>query len=439
MIGLSSARRILQPRRIAQIAIVALPLIIAFTIAKRAVDVPYWDEWEWADLVYKMHLGTLQFSDVWAQHSEHRMLFPNLIMLGLAHFGGWHPVREQFFSLAILIVSQIMIVTMIRRTARTTIAAFGALAASFVLFGLWQWENLSWGFQTAWFLCDACAIGVALLLARPDRRFAHVGLAIVVALIGTYSSSQGLVIWAVGAVALLLTGKRGLALLGVWIPAALIAFYVYRHGMYPTETGHVNVLTHPLLAVRYILSYLGAPMARWLGASGSQLAGLAGLVALGAALTADLRSPLRARRFARAGQWYALAVFPLLCAIGTSTGRAGFGVDQALASRYTTIAGLLWVALVGIAVVRYGRTVLAPSRPQLERLALAAAAFGFFVGANSMMGSSEWKSTEGILMLARDGLNVSDPGALTRIYPDPSRVIMLIGEMRTVHDGLFAP
>jgi hypothetical protein len=386
-----------------------------------------------------MHMGTLQFADVWAQHSEHRMLFPNLITLGLARFGGWHPVREQFFSLVLLIVCQMMIVVMLRRSARSTLATFGMLAASLLLFGLWQWENLSWGFQVAWFLCNVSAIGVVLLLARPDRRMPHVALAILVALVGTYSSSQGLVVWAVGAAALLLTGKHGLRQLAIWIPAALVAYYVYRHGMYPVDTGHVNVLGHPLQAFRYIFAYLGSPVARWLGTGGSIVAGLLGVLAIAAFFAGDLRSAFRARQLARSACWYALAVYPILCAVGTATGRAGFGVDQSLASRYTTIGGLLWVALVGLAVARYAHNPAGISRPQLERLVLAAIAFGIFVGANDATGSSEWKSTQGVLAAARAEMAVSDPAALPKLYPDPQREIMLLGELRTIHDGPFSP
>ena len=408
-------------------------------VARRAVDVPYWDEWEWADLIYKMHAGTLAFSDVWAQHSEHRMLFPNLIMLGLARLGGWHPVREQFFSLALLVVSQIMALTILRRTARSTLATFGALAVTLLLFGTWQWENLSWGFQTAWFLCDSCAIGVVLLLARPDRRMVHVALAIVVALLGSYSSSQGLVVWAVGAVALILTGKRGISLLGLWIPAAILAYYVYRHGMFPVNNGHVNVLAHPILGIRYGLAYLGSPVARWLGSSVSMVFGLGALIAVAAAFAADVRSRFRTRRLARNASWYGLAVFPILCASATAFGRAGFGIDQGLASRYTTVAGLLWVALIGLAVNRFGRSTVKLGGGEFKGLILAAMAFGFILGASDVVGSTEWKGSEAILATARARMIVSDPAALPKLYPDPQREIMLIGELRTVQDGIFAP
>ena len=405
-------------------------------VARRAVDVPFWDEWEWTDLIYKMHVGTLAFSDVWAQHSEHRMLFPNLIMLGLARFGGWHPVREQFFSLALLVASQAMVVAVMQRSARSTFATFGALAATLLLFGTWQWENFNWGFQTAWFLCDAAAIAVVALLAQPKRRPMHVVLAVVVALVGSYSSSQGLVIWAVGAVALVLTGRRGYALLGIWLPIAAIAFAVYRHGMFAVDTGHLNIIGHPLLAARYILVYLGSPLGRTLGAMWSGIAGLIAICALAASFTLDFRSPYRKYRFGRNASWYALAVFSLLCALATSIGRAGFGIDQGLASRYTTISGLLWVALVGLAVNYFGRSPML-ARPQYERLVLAAMAFGFIVGANDIAASLEWKGAQAVLVTARAQLISSDPAALPKLYPDPQREILLLGELRSVRDGLF--
>ena len=424
-------------RMIANVAIVALPLVMFVIVARRAVDIPYWDEWELADLVYKMHLGTLHIADLWAQHNEHRMLFPNLIVLALARFGGWHPDREQFVSLSILVLTQIGVVALMRRTDRSTIGAFAALAASVLLFGLWQWENLGWGFQTAWFLCNACVVGTVVLLARPQRRVLHVVLALALAVIASFSSSQGLVVWAAGAAALLLSGRRGARVLLVWIPAGIVSYGVYRYGMFAVDDGHLNIATHPLAAVRYILAYCGAPLARWSGARASMIAGFMGLLALAFFFISDVRSPLRLHRLARNAGWYALASYPVLCAIATSAGRAGFGVEQGLASRYTSIGGLLWISIVGLVASRGHGREATMSRAQLQSLALAAVCFGFLIGASTVEAATEWNATVSVLRTARVELAASSPAALSKLYPSASRIIALIDEMRKVHDGPF--
>src|ERR1700738_3534268 len=99
----------------AMIATLGIPVLVAL-VFRRAVEVPFWDEWEWADLVYAAHRHTLTFGQLWAPHNEHRIFVPTLIMLGLDAAGGWSVVREQVVSLAMLALTQLIVWLLIRRT-----------------------------------------------------------------------------------------------------------------------------------------------------------------------------------------------------------------------------------------------------------------------------------------------------------------------------------
>jgi hypothetical protein len=72
-------------RRLARLLLIAAPpLLIGFLIFRDGVDTPFWDEWDrTAPLFEKMAAGTLGFADFFAQHNEHRILFPRLIFFGL--------------------------------------------------------------------------------------------------------------------------------------------------------------------------------------------------------------------------------------------------------------------------------------------------------------------------------------------------------------------
>jgi hypothetical protein len=212
----------------------------------------------------------------------------------------------------------------------------------------------------------------------------------------------------------------------------------YRHGLIATESGHFNIVAHPVTGLRYVLAYLGAPLGGWLGNRGSSLAGLAVIAALAAFLASDLRSPFRMRRLVRNAVWYALAVYPLLCAIGTSTGRAGFGIDQALSSRYTTIGILTWIAVIGLAAGRLGRLPPTAVAKRSEMILVAAVAFGFVIGASEVTSWSNWSASANNLLVAREGLIHNDPAALGKIYPDREHVVMLMGELRAIHDNIYA-
>jgi len=69
------------------LALVPLAFLLC-VVARYAVPVPYWDQWEFVPLLEKTYHGQLTFHDLWAQHNEHRILFPRIIMLALAHLTG---------------------------------------------------------------------------------------------------------------------------------------------------------------------------------------------------------------------------------------------------------------------------------------------------------------------------------------------------------------
>jgi hypothetical protein len=79
--------------------------------------------------------------------------------------------------------------------------------------------------------------------------------------------------------------------------------------------------------------------------------------------------------------WVALAIYPLGNAVATAVGRSGFGLHQALASRYVSVAMLFWVSLVGIAAS-------VGWRPAKRRLAvlLSASLITVLVGATWISG-----------------------------------------------------
>ncbi|KGF72008.1 hypothetical protein DO97_13310 [Neosynechococcus sphagnicola sy1] len=103
------------------------------------------------------------------------------------------------------------------------------------------------------------------------------------------------------------------------------------------------VLQTPLAAAEYFLALLGSPFAK--AAPQAALLGVVPLVMWGS--FALLSWQQRASRFRiQAAPWLSLGLFPLLFALLVTVGRAGFGLDQATSSRYTTPAMLLVVAVI---------------------------------------------------------------------------------------------
>ena len=115
-------------------AMIAAPFILVVALVIRyGVNVPFWDQWEFVRIIQGYHDGTLAFSDFFAQHNEHRILFPNLVMFGLAWYSHWDTGYERAFSLVVAATSFGFLFAMLQRTIGGRWAVCGtALLASVV-------------------------------------------------------------------------------------------------------------------------------------------------------------------------------------------------------------------------------------------------------------------------------------------------------------------
>ena len=162
-------------------AVVAVPAVLAGAlIARYAVNTRFSDEWELVPVLGHLHAGHFVWQDFWAQHREHRALFPVLLLAGLAQLDSWNIVAECFASLVVAVLAFLVLA---RAARRTGIGSFGVLLVfSLIWFSPVQWENWLWGWEVEWFLN---VLGVTMVVwalscrlgARLDRR----GLAVLVA------------------------------------------------------------------------------------------------------------------------------------------------------------------------------------------------------------------------------------------------------------------
>src|SRR5580698_2984654 len=66
-------------------AALAIPVAAYFWFIDHfSVNIVSFDQWDDIRLLRHWYAGQLTLSDLWASHGDHRILFPNLIVLGLA-------------------------------------------------------------------------------------------------------------------------------------------------------------------------------------------------------------------------------------------------------------------------------------------------------------------------------------------------------------------
>src|SRR6266403_3396861 len=162
--------------RLARLLLIAAPpLLIGFLILRDGVDTPFWDEWDGtAPLFEKMAAGTLGFADFFAQHNQHRILFPRLIFFGLGRLTHWNIRAELFVSWFLALICLFNIWQMTRRSGwKDSTHSFWILfSSSVLLFSPLNHDNFLWGFQIGFLLPLACVTGciwVATLSAASFR------------------------------------------------------------------------------------------------------------------------------------------------------------------------------------------------------------------------------------------------------------------------------
>ncbi len=391
------------------VAIVAGTLGIAATgavVRAFAVDVPLYDEWLWIPIVAHAHAGTLAFSELWAAQNVHRSIVPTVLALGIVRAVGWHVWSEAAASIVFASASFGIVASLFARTRRSTIVALAACAL--LVYSFAQMENWLWGFQVAWFLTNACAFGAFAALARSTRL--GFGIALACAIGATYALILGTLIWPIGG-AILLAQKRVRAF-AIWAAIALASGTLFLIDYHPPG-GQLGA-THLALdgsGLAFLVGYLGAPLALGAPTVVAQLLGTLGLLAF---LASAIRTT--ARRFASAPDSLAfLGIGAFACggAILEAIGRASYGADAALTSRYTTIGIDLWIALVGLAASACVR-----ERPR-ARLALVAIAslVGIASLGTTVSGLQSALALNGVAAAARAELlaggRIADPSRFT--------------------------
>ncbi len=374
----------------------ACPALLAAAVARFGVDVPWFDEWIWAPLIVKLREGTLTVSDLWAQQNAHRSFFPSLVALALARSHPWSAVREEYAGIAFIGVAVASLLALAARTVRPERAGPLGLAAALLACSLGQSQNILWGFQLSWFLAIAAILATVLTLhAWPESPLAF-GAAAATAAIASYSLIFGFAAWLAGAVVLAGRSRAAGVRIFVWTALALASAgaFAYGYSAPPAEPYAGDAARSPLLAAGYFLTYLGGPLGIWSGVPVALAWGAAGLAAF-AWLAARTLPDQRSR------PWIALGSVPLFTAALAIVGRATFGIDQALSSRYVTVSSLLWIALAGLLAVA-AESGAFPPRTTLARgaaLAAALAAAACFVATNVR----GWNDLNDTSALQRDG------------------------------------
>ena len=417
-------------------------VVLAVLVACYAVNVPVMDQWELVALFEKHHLTSVSFADFFAQHNEHRLFFPRLVMFGLAEISRWNVMWEMAASLALAAVTFWLLCKVLAKTiTNQQWRQIATVLISIVFFSPMAWENWLWGWQVQWYLN---VLGLVLAIwalstwqAVPYKR---VLLAAAGAVLATYSLASGFFVWLV-CLPLFWYVKPLRAWAWVWGGCALAAVAGHYVGYQdPVNSPSRTLFLHqPVAYVKYIVIYLAHPLA-----FASQLVIIIAplyAVAFGSVLL-QLYRHARQTLTTSLLPWLILGVYACLAAASTGVTRLGISVGQAYSSRYTTLSLLLLITFI-VLLCKVLESLSGKKSPTLNGRTKKAAVsilaavgvlvvLGYGSGALDMHRHSAYLHK--LQHCARTASSVHDP-CLTTLYPSPGSVWPRLLYLRSIHWG----
>jgi hypothetical protein len=352
-------------------ALFAVPLLAYFWLVQHfGVNAIWNDQWDDVNVIAHPSLSTL-----WMQHNENRIFVPNLIVLLLAHTTGFNVHLEEYLSACLLVVAVVLLILSHRRRSPTTPFLL-YLPVAILMLSFVQWWNTLFGFQLAWYIDLLCLAATVYLLDRLTITWFAFLTAALIALIGSFSSLQGLFIWVVG-LYLLYSRRRSWRLLAIWTAIAFITWLLYFSGYNSSAPNSNDSITFQNLShiLAFSLLELGDLVGARLPSSGNDPSVLALGVLL--VLVAGLMLVLHGFRKDETARpiGIALIIFGLVFAFVVAVSRVPYGLSYADSSRYTTfvmliLVGCYFVLIDGVELRREPSTTQKSSAPRRTPLTI---------------------------------------------------------------------
>ncbi len=354
--------------RAATWATALVPAFFAFNYVFRfAVDVLVHDDWDLVPLLEKSFAGAVTLGDLFAQHNEHRLLFPRLLMLAAAHVTGRYTLVMAYASWTFVLATALALLAHhVRVHGWSSKSAVLFLPIAWMTFSLRQADDLLWGWNVQITLANAAAIG-ALVIASHATSWRGFLAAVALAAIASYSYGAGFVAWPAGALAWWRAPLRraDAARLVSWLAAGAIVLALYlldysrpAHHPNPFLVAQDPVHAAHALAITLGVAFSSEPLAAALFGA-FELAVLASLLVFHRRRLGDVRVRCPS----------ALALAGAAAAAMVVAGRAGFGEDGVLQSRYACL-------VLPVSFAAYQLALLVEAKGRVPALAAAACLAG---------------------------------------------------------------
>jgi hypothetical protein len=423
--------RVIKPLVLFSLATIIIGLSIAGgTISKSLI--PYWDMLN-GYLNFFLKVSDGQNNLWWSLHNEHRIVLSRVLFwIDLNLFKG-----HNYF---LIIVNYLLIFAGGLFFYFITIQKYGRenrwLAIFFVawLFFWGQQENLIWGFQSQFILAQIIPLFALYLLTKGKDRWVYYLVAVILGILSIGTLASGVFAFPLLVLLAFILGfdsKRKLLLIILSVSGFVVYFWNYQtpgqHGS-PIDT----ILETPGKFIMYIFSYLGSPFFYFFGKNQMALNvaiffGILFLMTLLFILFSWWKEGQKDKLLIGFGIFI---FYILITAAITASGRALFGLEQAMSSRYLTPTLMGWASLFFILF------------DKIKKNKYNWVAFSFIL---ILMLPSQWKALDhknagliernfGALALE---LGIKDENQIKTIFPGPTLALQIAEKARSQKLSVF--
>lgn len=338
--------------RIISYLILLLPVIWGFfLVLNYGVNLFFWDEWSYAYLFDAFKNGTLSVAELFRQHNEHRMFFPNIVTLIIGLLTDVNSKAFMLTSMCFLTVEYACILFYLKQCILDIRRKFVlGILVGFLVFHSSQYENILWGFQIAWFMISANAVIAFFCFSKivQTRKIKNNDFIILLicTIVASFSSLHGLFVWLVldFVLFLLVIQKKQymkIPHLAVFFLVQTICFVLYFYS-YNKVSKHPAYLQNGIMqAFYYYVTALGQIFSHK-----TKFAALTGVLISIISCLYIVKAFINKNFLERSIFPLGLIIFGNIFIASTAIGRSGFGVGQALSSRYITNVVLIIVGIL---------------------------------------------------------------------------------------------
>ena len=351
--SLTNLRRHIQPRDTFAILLGLIPCYLLIVLIDRyAVNVPYWDIWDWSVSRYALDTP-FSLGDFWFLKNEHRVFLPQIIGMLIAKSTSLDMIIRNYAKVFVAILTYGSLYILYRSRAASRASPIIAIPFSLFTFTLAFWPDwinpviLATPLSMLSFLFALWAI----MAISPGWK--ALGLAALSALFSSLSFSTGNATWIVIGIVMWFVGYRQIRHYVTWAVISLAVLIPYSYDLFNSQSIIRNTPLGDLAGLlEFFLTFIGAPIA--IGnyliqfrAMTMGIVGIVGIIFLAIGIGRHIKDGHR-----KMLPWLGIAAWVLMGGAATALGRAAFiGIEGAKASRYALFQSFFWIAFVAMLAI----------------------------------------------------------------------------------------